>query len=268
MTKAIIYSGTHPRHMYVHQRVLPLFDEVLAVVMRREELMPEVPQGTCAHDAKNFHRHFEDRRVVECATYGELTVADVFHGTQLHEVEPAQLNSQEIRKRIQAFDADICFIFGCDLIAPDIIEVLPAYRVNLHLGLSPWYKGGATLFWPFYFMEPQFAGCTFHQINERPDAGEVFHQHCPELRVGDGVHDVGARAVVDAASEAHCLLDFLLNNPQTTGVAQRTSGRVWRGVDFMPAHLRVLYDVFDNDLVDRYLANELGARQPKLVSVL
>ena len=40
--------------------------------------------------------------------------------------------------------------------------VLPKEKINLHLGLSPWFKGSVTLFWPFYHLMPQFCGSTFH----------------------------------------------------------------------------------------------------------
>ena len=33
--------------------------------------------------------------------------------------------------------------------------------INVHLGLSPYYKGSATNFWPFVNNELQFLGVTF-----------------------------------------------------------------------------------------------------------
>ena len=36
-------------------------------------------------------------------------------------------------------------------------NIVQKKNLNLHLGLSPWYKGSATLFWPFYFLQPNYS---------------------------------------------------------------------------------------------------------------
>ena len=51
-------------------------------------------------------------------------------------------------------------------------------------------------------------------------------------------------------------------------MTQTTSGRVWRGKDFNPSHLRVLYDLFNDDIVDKYLNNEIDRSEPKLFSCI
>ena len=88
---------------------------------------------------------------------------------------------------VKQFNADFCFIFGANLILDPVIENLPQNKINLHLGLSPWYKGAATLYWPFYNLKPQFCGVTFHQITKDADAGEIIHQCVPKLEYGDKI---------------------------------------------------------------------------------
>ena len=46
----------------------------------------------------------------------------------------------------------------------------------MHGGLSPWYKGGATHFWPTYLIEPEFTGITVHETTKDLDAGAIIHQ--------------------------------------------------------------------------------------------
>ena len=55
-----------------------------------------------------------------------------------------------------------------------------------------------TLFWPFYFLEPQFAGSTFHHIVPEPDSGDVIHQLVPTLEKGDSLHDVACKVVLES----------------------------------------------------------------------
>lgn len=266
--KLVLFSGSHPRHLFVNQNIPKYFDEVLVIVMQREELLPEPPQDLSTHDKALFSKHFQNRQTVENTIYGDLKPEEVFKGFRTLYVQPEELNSQKVASEIEKFNADFAFIFGVNLILDPVIEKLPTDKINLHLGLSPWYKGGATLFWPFYFLEPQFCGSTFHQINKKADAGEIIHQCVPELEVGDKIHDVGAKCVLKAVEDLPLVFEHWFKHRHFKGSLQKTSGRNWMGVDFHASQLRVIYDLFNDDIVDAYLNGVLQQRNPKLISVI
>jgi hypothetical protein len=266
--KLLLFSGTHPRHIYVNREVIKHCDELMVIVMEREELIPTPPNNINEKDKLLFVKHFENRNIVERRVYGDLDYKSVFKGINTVFVHPNELNTMKIAKTVESFNADMAFIFGVNLILSPVIENLPKDKINLHLGLSPWYKGGATLYWPFYFLQPQFAGVTFHQITKKPDAGEIIHQSVPELTFGDKIHDVGTKCVDKAVEGLDLLFDHWKCNKRFDGQLQKTTGRVWRGVDFHPSQLRVIYDLFDDKIVDEYLSGNLEQSQPKLFSCL
>ena len=262
--KIVIFSGTHPRHLFIHQAIVDSGAEFMAVVMQREELLPQPPEGIPPRDRANFIRHFRGRHAVEVVHYGSIGPAAVFGNRAIY-VSPETLNTPETAKAVKDFGADMAFIFGTNIIKSPLIDALPELKINMHLGLSPWYKGSATLFWPFYFLKPQFAGTTFHQIVLEADAGNVLHQSVPDLVKGDGIHDVGVKTVLHAKRDLAKLLDEYAKNKTFSLHPQKTSGRLFLNNDFNPAHLRVIYDLYDNKIVDEYLAGNLGSASPKLV---
>ena len=267
--KLLLFSGTHSRHFYVNKKALENCDESLVIVMKREEVVPEPPQGISNHDRELFVRHFAARSAVEQEVYGDIDLqAEAGDKHRFIFIEPSELNTSTLAGVIRDFNADLCFIFGCDIIKNPVFDALPTDKVNLHLGLSPWYRGGATLFWPFYFLQPQFAGVTFHQISDKADAGDIVHQCVPTIERGDSIHRVGAKCVVKARDDLSALFSEFKKRGNLKGLPQRTSGRVWRGIDFEPSHLRVIYDLCDDKVVDKYLDNELGSRAPILRSIL
>ena len=266
--KLILFSGDHPRHLFVNKSILRFFDDIFVVVMQREELIPEPPIGLNEHDRELFNLHFVNRHRVESSTYGNLNACEVFKNYNSIFVKPDELNTNSLADKVKEFDADFCFIFGVDMILDPVINILPNDKMNLHLGLSPWYKGGATLFWPFYHLEPQFCGATFHQITKEADAGEIIHQCVPPLLSGDKIHDVGARCVIKARDDLKKILVHWKREHGFRGIVQKTSGRNWRGVDFHASQLRVIYDLYQDKIVDYYLNGALSSRQPKLVSCI
>jgi methionyl-tRNA formyltransferase len=262
--KAILFSGSHPRHFYIHEELIRSGVECAVVIMQREQLIPSPPLNIPDVDRINFERHFSERNIIEANSYGDLHPDDVFSGIPILKCQPEALNSDVTVNFVRKFDADFAFIFGTDLIKEPVLSALPEVRINLHLGLSPWYRGSATLFWPFYFLQPQFAGATFHQILPEADAGGVLHQTVPILSSGDGSHDVGANTVIAAKRDFGKLLKGYANFGWNFE-EQKSSGRLFLTRDFQAAHLRNIYSSFDNDIVDCYLAGQLEERKPKLV---
>lgn len=263
--RILLLSGNHSRHLFVHQAVLECGAECAAIVMERESLVPAPPSGLAVQDRNNFKRHFRERQDVEQRAFGTLSADAVFSGCQVLHCSPSELNTQRAADFARAFAPDLAFIFGPDLIKEPLFGALPEDRVNMHLGLSPWYRGSATLFWPFYFLQPQFAGVTFHQIVAAPDAGGIVHQCVPELLPGDGIHEVGARAVLKGRDDLRSMLDDYQRTHRWEYRPQLSSGRLFLNRDFKPVHLRVIYDLFDNAIVDQFLDGALNGQGPPLV---
>jgi len=266
--KLLLFSGTHPRHLFINSEIIKHFDETFIVVMQREELIPSPPLNTTQEDKVNFIRHFQNRYEKEKEAYGELSYESVFKSHEKIIVKPVDLNSTKVLNKVKEFKADICMIFGVNLILDPVLSELPKNKINIHLGLSPWYKGGATLFWPFYYLQPNHAGVTIHQITKSADQGEIIHQFIPKLEIGDTIHDVGVKCVLKTKDEIIKVINHFKTYGLFNGVLQKTSGRVWVGKDFNPSHLRVIYNLFNDDIVDRYLNKELGHSDPKLYSCL
>ena len=262
--KVLLISGDHPRHLYVQEAFLQNGIVCKAIVMQREDLIPSPPANTSNHDKNNFIKHFENRYNIEKKTYGQLRPENVFLDIEVLYITPSELNSKKSSEFTENFNPDIAFIFGPDIIKTPLYAALPRISINLHLGLSPWYKGSATLFWPFYFLEPQFTGVTFHQIIQKADAGSILHQSVPSISVGDGIHDVGANAVKKAKNDLYNLIDLLLKDKWVLR-DQKSTGKLFLIKDFKPIHLRVIYDLFKDKIVDAYLNGELGQKKPQLI---
>ena len=157
------------------------------------------------------------------------------------------------------------FVFGSGLIKSPLMEILPKETINLHLGLSPRYRGSATLFWPFYFLEPNFAGTTFHYLVEQPDAGEIIHQIVPTLNYGDKIHDVACKVVAASSDAVIDLIKIHLKKGYWDKFRQNHSGKNFLDSDFHPTHLRIIYDTFHEKIVDYYLDGKVRNRIPNLI---
>ena len=262
--KAVLMIGSHYRHLYVAKTLMEAGYLQAVMIEEREHLVPSPPAQLSTIDHDNFIRHFADREAAEQKAFGRLTKQDLA-GVPLYEVTQEGLNENDAVQWLQQQNPEAVISFGIHKLEQAMLEVLPDLAWNIHGGLSPWYKGNITLFWPFYFLKPNWAGMTIHQLTSRLDGGDIIHHSVPELMYGDGIHDVASRAVVQAAHDLVNIFKLLDQGVSITPQKQKSNGKLFVGTDWKPQHLRLIYNHFNNDIVDRFLDGELGADHPPLV---
>lgn len=255
-----LIGGTHPRHLFYSNAINKEFGLVGAIIQGREDLMPETPHFSSKIDEKNYRRHFEDRRKAELKYFGKQDLPDC----ERLIVKKEELNSQLTVDFINKIKPDMVFVFGCGLIKEPLLDVMPAETINLHLGLSPRYRGAATLFWPFYFLEPNYAGSTFHYVIKEADAGIIIHHVVPELDKNDRIHDVACKTVIKSTREALKLIKLFQKQGFWKTREQKSSGKLFLSNDFRPEHLRVIYNAYNNNIVRLYLEKKIIPKEPNL----
>ncbi len=113
-----------------------------------------------------------------------------------------ELNTnQEIINRIINLKPDMILSYGCSLIKNELINKFKNKFINLHLGLSPYYKGSATNFWPIVNSEFQFLGASFMLIDDGIDSGPLIHQFRPKIYKKDNIHSIGCRIIKESINE-------------------------------------------------------------------
>ncbi|WP_019153813.1 formyltransferase family protein [Robertmurraya massiliosenegalensis] len=261
--KVVLLTGSHPRHFYVVNQLAKLGIVAGHVIEQRESFVPEPPQGLEPIDHWNFIRHFQDRDEAEHRFFAGNE--KVVEGISSLNVTIETLNSQETINFIKEISPDIVISYGVHKLDANLLQALPEHSWNIHGGLSPWYKGNITLFWPFYMLRPNWAGMTIHKLSVRLDGGDIIHHSVPELSYGDGVHDVACKGVQQVA---HDLIKILteLKLEQIRYTPQKGNGKLYVGTDWTPQHLRLIYQTYNNDIVDHFLDGKLSKIEPKLVN--
>jgi hypothetical protein len=265
MTKGVVFvTGSHPRHAAVARRIAATGHLAGLVIEERAPHVPEPPDDLAADLAELFRHHFRMREAAEHRFFG--AAARFPQDVPTHCVTAESLNAEATRGFIGRIDPALMLSYGCHKISLETREAASGLRWNIHGGLSPWYRGVATHFWPSYLLEPQMTGMTVHELTDELDGGAIVHQSTGELVRGDGLHDLACRTVAGLVAG----LPELIERATVTGdlraaVPQRNPGRLWRAVDWAPAHLRPIYELFNDRIVDRYLDGALTGVVPSLV---
>jgi len=73
--------------------------------------------------------------------------------------------------------SDLYIIFGCSYIKGKLIDYLVEKKaINIHMGVSPYYRGADCNFWALNDNNPHLVGATIHLISKGLDDGPIlFH---------------------------------------------------------------------------------------------
>lgn len=164
------------------------------------------------------------------------------------------INEPEHVDAIIKLNPDLLAAFGCSLLKKPLIDAFPRRVLNVHLGLSPYYRGSGTNFFPLVDGRPEYVGATFMYLDEGVDTGEIIHQIRARIFPGDTPHQIGNRLIGDVAVVYSRLLerfDILQSMDQP---APPDDARLCKRADFTENATEQLYARFGGGLVETYLA--------------
>lgn len=261
----LFMCGSHPRHLFVANKLYETGFLKGLIVERREKFIPNPPNNIDDEMKEIFTRHFLDRSECENRHFGNIKPDDI--NTEKLMVGINEINNSKVINFIKMLKPDAVISYGVHILNNESLNVMPKIKWNIHGGLSPWFKGNITMFWPFYLLKPNFTGTTIHELTNKIDAGGIIHQSVPKLEYGDKIHDVACKAVVQTALDLQKILNLINNGLEITPVKQKGNGKLWIATDWTPEHLRVIYKLYDNKIVDMFLDGKFGIIEPNLIKV-
>ena len=260
----LMIMGRTPRHFHMARAVAASGRLKGIIVEERGWRSPVPPAGTPPRTLALFEQHFRARAEAEVRFFGS-EIDGSLAGRVVARIAREDMNGPQCWDIIDHMKPDLLLTYGIGKLTQETLGHAHGHRWNIHGGLVPFYKGLGSHFWPHYLLEPQMCGISLHALTDAIDAGAVVHQYVGVLTRGDGVNEFSVRTTAGFAAELTEVLVRTFDGRLKPPEPQRTSGRVWRSVDFRPQHLHAIYDVYENRVVDRYLDGEFPGRQPKTV---
>lgn len=256
MKKIVILTGSELRHRYFRQFLsCSKYIKVLKSYCEGEEksLKNLILKSSQEKDLRI--QHLNQRECYEREFFLEFCQKNIDNSNPVY-IDKGAINHQKYVDEIQYLDPDLIISYGCSIINSKLLEHFKDRFINVHLGLSPYYRGSGTNYFPFVNNEPVFCGVTFMHIDRGIDTGEIIHQIRAELRYGDNIHLVGNRLIESMTSETEKLIfnfDTLKNKSVNFPPLPRY---FYKNKDFTEKSLEILYDNFSSGMIENYILNK------------
>jgi methionyl-tRNA formyltransferase len=168
------------------------------------------------------------------------------------------VNTALVSSTLQHVAPDVIIVSGTRLIRSPVLDVRARFgMLNLHAGLSPYYRGGPCTFWTLYNEEPEYAGATVHHITPGIDSGDIVLSAQVRVREGDGVASLDCR-VIESGHGLVLRALSLLQQGRAPRVPQWEEGRLFLYRQFTAEARFDLQSRLETGLIKRCLA-----RQPR-----
>lgn len=229
----------------------------------------EQQSESLSHNSSLVIEHFKAREQFEKDFFSD-TASQNFVNVPVITVGKKLINSQDAIKFLNKIEFDIAITFGVSILNSETINALNDKILGIHLGLSPYYRGSGTNFFPFVNNELEAVGFTLMHLDKGVDTGQIVHQGRAPVVLGDSIHTIGNRNIrsmfVDILKLIESKFDFSILKPQI----YRDSNRYYRKKDFSEHSLRAALENLNNGLVERYLSDtsKMNSRYPIFKSTL
>ena len=253
--RVVILTGSSLRHDFVRKAIgLDRDVEVLRSYCEKlDQSLPSVIDDTRA-DSELQREHLLARDRSEQDFFLPFVNLTPDH-TRPRIIPPGILNDPEIVGEITSLAPDLLVAYGCSLIKEPLLSRWLGKALNLHLGLSPYYRGAGTNFWPLVNGEPEYVGATFMLMDAGIDTGQVIHQLRAVYRPNDTPHQIGNRLIAHAAMTYPAIIKNFSKLPAMTPVPSPARVKVYKRKDFSPDSVKRLYAIMTNGLIEKYLAD-------------
>jgi len=230
--KITVFTSNQPRHISLIESLTGIADQVFAI----QECNTVFP-GQIAdffHKSPVMQKYFA--RVIDAERQIFRSVRPLPAGARSLPIKMGDLTRLTTDDLADALESDLYVVFGASFIKGPLCDFLVSRQaINIHMGVSPYYRGSSTNFWAMYDRRPQYVGATIHRLSTGLDSGPMLFHALPKSEAADSFI-IGMKAV----RAAHCALVEQLRNGmllKMDPVAQDRSRelRYTRNADFTDA---------------------------------
>jgi methionyl-tRNA formyltransferase len=197
-----VFTRDSARHIALVNKLATVTNSVYAVV----ESSP--PSVTAPPKSPVMTEYFSRVQQAEDHIFGTGITLDPRVNTQL--IATGQLNQLTPQQLQAALETDYVVVFGSSYIKGWLADALiDKNAINLHMGISPQYRGSACNFWALFDNNHHLVGATIHRLAKSLDSGSVIQHIRPEF-TGQNLFHFSMQAV----AAGHDALAALIANNQ------------------------------------------------------
>ena len=172
--KITIFTSNQNRHNYFINYLTNVADELFVIQENRTILPGIVPSNY--PQSQLMKQYFSQVVEAENILFGKQSVKFSEKKVSILPIVPGDLNQLSLKFLSEFLKSDIYIVFGSSYIKGELADFLiKKNAINIHAGLSPYYRGSDCNFWALYDDNPHLVGTTIHLLSKGLDSGPMLY---------------------------------------------------------------------------------------------
>ena len=173
--KITLFTSNKNRHNYLINLLSEVSDE-LYVIQECSTIFPGIVPGHY-QVSPIMKKYFENVSKAQFQLFGNSYVNNKKKNIKILTMISGDLNQCSMKLLSDFLKSDVYVVFGSSYIKGELVDFLVKQKaINIHAGVSPYYRGTDCNFWALYDDNPHLAGTTIHLLSKGLDSGPMlFH---------------------------------------------------------------------------------------------
>ena len=174
--KITVFTSNQPRHLALINYFAAISEKTFAVVECNTVFPGQIQDFY--RKSNVMQTYFMKVLQAEKSLFGDLSFT--LPNVNVLSIKMGDLNFLQRKTLAPALESDVYVVFGSSYIKSWLIDHLISKRaINIHIGISPYYRGTACNFWAMYDYRPELVGATIHLLSKGLDSGSILYHALP-----------------------------------------------------------------------------------------
>ena len=175
-----VFTSNKTRHNYLINLLSEACEE-LFVIQETGTIFPGILPGHY-EVSENMKVYFEYVNKAQVRIFGNTYVKNN-NNVKIFPMLWGDLNKCSIEMLSDFLKSEIYIVFGSSYIKDNLLNhLIQKKAINIHMGISPYYRGTDCNFWALYDNNPHLVGATIHMLSKGLDSGPILYHALSSLK--------------------------------------------------------------------------------------
>ena len=179
--KITLFTKNKIRHNYLINLLSSFADKIFVV----QESLANISSKTSTRNqiSSVISDYFENVKNAELKLFGNPDVNNSKKNVKILPIPYGDLNNYSTKLPPDFLNSDLYVIFGSSYIRNELLEFLIKQKaINIHAGVSPFYRGVDCNFWAMYDNNFHLVGTTIHLLSKEIDGGPIINHAMSNIK--------------------------------------------------------------------------------------
>ena len=177
--KITLFTSNKNRHNYLINLLSNVSEELFVL----QECSTILPVPIHYHASPIMKKYFGEVIKAQSRLFGNAYINNEKKNIKILPMLSGDLNKCSMNLFSHFLKSDIYIVFGSSFIKGELADFLIDKKaINIHAGVSPYYRGTACNFWALYDNNCHLVGTTIHLLSKGLDSGPMLYHAMSNLK--------------------------------------------------------------------------------------